>query len=255
MYQPRIIPVLLLKNQGIVKSVKFKNHRYIGDPINSVRLFNDLNADELTFLDILASKNKKSIDVNLVKEIAEEANMPFSVGGGIRDLKMIEKLLKAGTERVVLNSILHMDPTFLEKASKEFGSSTIAVCVDIKKNLFGKNVIYYSNAKKKSPYTIDEFISKVQNEGGGEIIVQSVDKDGTQTGYDDTLNLSISRKSTIPISILGGLNAVSEISILNTKGVFNGYCAGSAFVYHGKRNAILINYPSNKEKEIILSNE
>ena len=138
MYRPRIIPVLLLSKKGLVKTVRFKDYNYIGDPLNAVKLFNDLKADELIFLDIDATRNKTIISPELVTKIGEEANMPFSVGGFIKDLKGIELLIKSGAERVVIGSEAAYKPSFIREAAKVFGSSTIAVCIDIKKNVWGK---------------------------------------------------------------------------------------------------------------------
>ena len=148
MYRPRIIPVLLLKNNGLVKSIKFKNHRYIGDPINAVRIFNDLKADELVFLDILASKEKRLISLDFVKNVGEEANMPFSVGGGISKLEHISKILETGAEKVILNTVAGENTGFVANAVKEFGSSTIAVCLDVKKNLWNKKHFVLRSRRK-----------------------------------------------------------------------------------------------------------
>ena len=150
MLRPRIIPVLLLKEDFLVKSVRFKNHQYIGDAVNAVKLFNDLNADELIILDIEASKRGSIMPVNIVKQIGDEANMPFAVGGGINSLKQIEKLINAGVERVVIGNEAAANPNFISLASKTFGSSTIIVCMDVKKNLFGKEMLLGLNGK--TPY-------------------------------------------------------------------------------------------------------
>ena len=137
MFRPRIIPVLLLKGKGLVKSVRFKDHRYIGDPINAVKILNDLRADELIFLDILASREKRCISLDFVRNVGEEANMPFAVGGGIRTIRDIREIINAGAEKVVINSYAVENPEFIQEASEEFGSSAIVVSMDVKKKLFG----------------------------------------------------------------------------------------------------------------------
>ena len=142
MYRVRVIPVLLLKDKGLVKSVKFKNYRYIGDPINAVKIFNDLYADELVFLDINATKENRSISVDFVKEIGDESNMPFAVGGGIQSIEKIKELINAGAEKVIINSHAVLFPEFISDASKTFGSSTVVVSIDVKKNIFGKYRVY-----------------------------------------------------------------------------------------------------------------
>ena len=148
MFRPRVIPCLLLKNLGLVKSVKFKDFRYIGDPINAVKIFNDKKADELVFLDITASDEKRNVSLKLIKDIGDECNMPFSVGGGIRTIENIKEILNAGAEKVCINSYAFENPEFIRKASETFGSSTIVISIDVKKNIFGKqNVYIYSGTK------------------------------------------------------------------------------------------------------------
>ncbi|MBU2019072.1 MAG: tRNA-dihydrouridine synthase, partial [Bacteroidetes bacterium] len=138
MFRPRVIPVLLLKDEGLVKSKQFKNHRYIGDPLNAVKIFNDLKADELIFLDIQASKKNRLVSLDLVKSIGEEANMPFGVGGGIKTLKDIQNIIANGAEKVIIGSAAVVNPNFIKEASEEFGTSTIAVCMDLKKSWLTK---------------------------------------------------------------------------------------------------------------------
>ncbi len=254
MYLPRIIPVLLLKDKGLVKSINFKNHRYIGDPINAVKIFNDSYADELTFLDISASSNK-TINYAVIQNIAEEANMPFSYGGGIDALSQIEKLVKIGVEKVVLGSIACQNPVFVADAAKEFGSSTVCVCVDIKKNFWGKYTVVHSNAIKSGSLNYLDFVKQMEELGAGELIIQDVNLDGTQQGYNLNLIDQISKITAIPIVALGGAGNYEHLKTLNASTVVNGLAAGSLFIYHGSRNGILINYPTIQEKYNILSNE
>lgn len=247
MYRPRIIPVLLLKGEGLYKSVKFKNFNYIGDPINAVKLFNDLKADELTFLDINATKEKRTISLDLIKDIGEEANMPFAVGGGIKSIKDIEKVIKAGAEKVVINTHAIKNPYFIKEASNYFGSSTICVCVDVKKNLFGKQKIYSNAGTKISSYNILDFCKLMEQNGAGELIIQSVDKDGTMEGYDTNLLASVSKHVTIPIVGLGGANSLNNFKRAYDLCNLNGLAAGSLFVYQGTKKGVLINYPEKNE--------
>ena len=138
MYRPRVIPILLLKNNGLVKSIRFKNHRYIGDPINAVKIFNDLKADELVFLDILATKKNRTISLDFVRNVGDEANMPFAVGGGIRTINDIKNIINAGAEKVIINTYASQNPDFIRESSDIFGSSSIVVSIDVKKKIFGK---------------------------------------------------------------------------------------------------------------------
>jgi len=242
-YRSRIIPVLLLKNKGLVKSVNFKNHRYIGDPINAVRIFNELKADELAFIDILATKEKRTISVDFVKNVGEEANMPFSVGGGIRTLEDIRKIIEAGAEKVILNSIAGEDPDFVTEAANSFGSSTITVCIDIKKDFFGKEKVWIKAGTKSINSDPVEYARQMEKAGAGEIIIQSIDKDGTMSGYDVNMVKIIAESVTIPVVSLGGAGKWEDLVELNDLISLNGLAAGSLFIYHGERNAILINYP------------
>ncbi|MFM7667472.1 MAG: AglZ/HisF2 family acetamidino modification protein [Bacteroidota bacterium] len=246
MYRPRIIPVLLLKDNGLVKSTKFKNYKYIGDPINAVRIFNELYADEIIFLDIEASKKGKLIDVQLVKEIGEEANMPFGVGGGIKTLEDIQQLIQAGAEKVVICSEVIQRPEFVKEASERFGSSTICVCLDLGKTIFGGTKLVSQGGTKKHSISPIEFAKKMEEFGAGEIIIQSIENDGKMTGYNFSESINIANSVSIPVTILGGAGSLSDISKVHNEFVFNGYAAGSLFVYQGIHRGVLINYPEKK---------
>ena len=179
MFRPRVIPVLLLKDLALVKSIGFKNFKYIGDPINAVKIFNDLKADELVFLDITASKENRLISLDFVKDVGEEANMPFAVGGGIRSIEDIRKIISAGAEKVVINSYAAENPDFIKEASDTFGSSTIVVCIDVKKKLFSGLQTWILNGSKSTKFSPIDFAKLMQEKGAGEIIIQSIERDGT----------------------------------------------------------------------------
>lgn len=247
MFKPRIIPVLLLKNQGLVKSIAFKNHRYIGDPINAVKIFNDLKADELVFLDILASKEKRTISLDFVKNVGEEANMPFAVGGGITTLDQIKTIIAAGAEKVVINAKAALDPDFVRSASETFGSSTIVVCLDVKKKFLGKEQTWIFNGKYATGIGPVEFAQMIEEKGAGEIIIQSIERDGTMQGYDITLIRKISEAVKIPVIALGGAGNIQHMKQAYREAFPNGLAAGSMFVYHGSRNGVLISYPEKTE--------
>lgn len=247
MFRPRIIPVLLLKNLGLVKSIRFKKFRYIGDPINAVKIFNDKKADELIFLDINASREKRCISLDFVHKVGDEANMPFGVGGGIKTLDQIRQILKHGAEKVVLNTVAAENPDFVRQAAEEFGSSTIVVCIDVKKNLFGKYTTVYMNANKKLKYPPHEFAQLMEEKGAGEIVIQSVDRDGTYLGYDLELIRLVSRYVSIPVVALGGAKDFEDFRKAHSEAYASAVAAGSLFVYHGPRRAVLINYPADRE--------
>jgi len=247
MFRPRVIPLLLLKNKGLVKSVKFSNHRYIGDPINAVKIFNDLKADELAFLDIMASKEGRTISLDFVKKVGEEANMPFAVGGGILSIDQIQEIIGAGAEKVVINTQAVNNPAFIQLAADTFGSSTIVVCMDIKKRFFGKMQTWTMGGNKPSGYSPVDFAKYMQDMGVGELIVQSIELDGMMQGYDIELIRSISEAVTIPVIALGGAGNLGHMRQAYQEAFANGLAAGSMFVYHGSRHGVLINYPDKKE--------
>lgn len=247
MPRPRIIPVLLLSDGGLVKSVAFKKHRYIGDPINAVRIFNDLKADELVFLDIEATSQNRLISTELVTEIGEESNMPFAVGGGISTIQDIQQIINAGAEKVIIGTAAVHNPDFIRQASETFGSSTICVCIDVKKKFLKGERVYSNAGEKSSNYTSVEFAKLMQEKGAGEIIIQSIEKDGTMEGYDLDLIKAISEAVTIPVVALGGAGSVMDLKDAHQKAFASGSAAGSLFVYQGTKRGVLINYPEREE--------
>jgi cyclase len=247
MFRPRVIPILLLRNLGLVKSVRFKDHKYIGDPINAVKIFNDLRADELAFLDILASKEKRKISLEFVSKVGNEANMPFSVGGGIRTLKDIKDIINAGAEKAIINSYAAENPQFIKEASEEFGSSTIVVSMDVNKKFLGKKQVFSYSGEKDTGRDPVEFAQCMENMGAGELIVTSIEKEGRMEGYDIDLIKSISQAVAIPVVANGGAATYKDFTAAVKDGHASAVAAGSMFVYHGARKAVLINYPYQKE--------
>lgn len=243
MFRPRIIPVLLLKNLALVKSIQFKNHKYIGDPINAVRIFNELRADELVVLDIEASRQNRLISLDFVKNVGEEANMPFAVGGGIKTIENIKDVISAGAEKVIINTSAAQNPDFVRQAAETFGSSTIVVCIDVKKKLFRGERTWILSGSKSTPYTPLEFARLMEKNGAGELIIQSIERDGTMTGYEIELTKSISTSVTVPVIALGGAGTHEDLITAYKDGYANGLAAGSLFVYQSKKRGVLVNYP------------
>jgi imidazole glycerol-phosphate synthase subunit HisF len=254
MFRPRVIPVLLLRNLGLVKSIKFKDYKYIGDPINAVRIFNDLRADELVFLDINASKEKRKISLDFVRKVGDECNMPFSVGGGIRTIEDIREVLMSGAEKVVINTAAVEDPEFIRQASEEFGSSTIVVCIDVRKKFFGDNIVCIYSGSKSTTYDPADYARLMAEKGAGEILIQSISNDGMMQGYDLNLISEISNAVTIPVIACSGAGNIQDLKQAIVMGNASAVAAGSLFVYFGPRRAVLINYP-NKEELLKLFHE
>lgn len=247
MFRPRIIPVLLLKDLALVKSVRFREHKYIGDPINAVRIFNELKADELVFLDIQASRESRLISLDFVRNVGEEARMPFAVGGGIRSLDDIRRVIAAGAEKVVINTHAVIDPEFIRNAADEFGSSTIVVCIDVKRKMFKGEIAWILGGTRPTPFTAVEFARMMQEMGAGELIIQSIERDGTMTGYDLELTRTVASAVTIPVIALGGAGGRKDLIEAYTKANANALAAGSMFVFQNEKRGVLINYPERDE--------
>ena len=247
MFRPRIIPVLLLKNLALVKSIRFKNHKYIGDPINAVRIFNDLKADELTFLDIEASKENRLISLEFVKNVGEEANMPFAVGGGIKSVEDIKAVISAGAEKAVINTFAAQKPEFIREATETFGSSTVVVCIDVKKKFLKGQRTWILSGSKSTDYSPVEFAQLMEKNGVGELIIQSIENDGMMEGYDIDLIKSISTAVSVPVVALGGAGKKEHLIEAYKNGHANALAAGSLFVYQGTKRGVLINYPDKNE--------
>ena len=247
MFRPRVIPVLLLRGNALVKTRKFGDGAYIGDPINAVRIFNDLRADELVFLDIMASKENRTVSLDFVRKVGEESNMPFAAGGGIRTLKDIHNIMSAGAEKVILNTHAALNPNFVEEAANAFGSSTIVVCIDVKKNFVGQRRTWVLGGTKSTGHSPEEFARQMEQRGAGEIIVQSISRDGMMNGYDIDLIKAISDSVTIPVIALGGAGSAQHLREAHVEGHATGLAAGSLFVFQGPKRGVLINYPERSE--------
>ena len=246
MLKPRVIPVLLLQNDGLVKTTKFKDPKYVGDPINAIKIFNDKEVDELVFLDIEASKGKRSIDYELISNIASECFMPLCYGGGIKDIESIRKILQLGVEKIAINSYAFENPNLIEEAALLFGTSTIVISIDVKKNIFGKYEIWTNGGTKKIKTGLNEAILNMEQLGAGEILINSIDKDGTMLGYDCKLIEQVSKLVSIPVVAAGGAGKILDFKNAINSGA-SAVAAGSMFVFHGKHKAVLITYPSRKE--------
>lgn len=250
MIRKRIIPVLLLKNNGLYKGVGYDKYVYIGDPINAVKIFNDMEVDELIFLDIEASKNNKVISQEFVEKLSEECFMPFSVGGGIKSLKDAKKLISAGAEKIVLNNWAINQPELITEISNSFGSQSVVVSVDVKKNWLGKEKVYSLSGKKSTDLNLEEWIMEIEKRGAGEILINSIEMDGKMNGYNTDLINRVSKSVNTPVIAGCGAGAVSHFKDAFKAGA-EACAGGSIFVFHGSRRGILINYPSKEERDSV----
>jgi cyclase len=246
MLRIRVIPVLLLENGGLVKTVKFDKKTYIGDPINAIKIFNEKEVDELILLDINASKTNKEPNYKLLEYIATECFMPFSYGGGVKNLKQIRKLFSIGIEKVVINAALHSDVTFLKEAVQIYGSQSIVASVDIKKNFFGQYGVYSYLDKKIVTKNIKNFIQKLETLGIGEIVFNDVNNDGVMNGYNIELIKLLNSLTTVPTVFCGGSKNFNDLIKASKIGAM-ALGAGSMFVYNGVHRAVLINYPKQTQ--------
>lgn len=252
MLKARVIPCLLLKNQGLVKTVKFKDPRYVGDPINTVKIFNEKEVDELIFLDTTATLEKRGPSFKILSEIASECFMPLAYGGGIRNLNDIEKVFTTGLEKVIINSYAVENPSFIEDAARLFGSQSILVSIDVKKAVFGGNDVRIHGGKRKTGLDPVKYAIAMEEMGAGELFVNAIDKDGTMEGYDIELIRKVTDAVTIPVIACGGAGKISDFTEAVKEGGASAVAAGSLFVFHGKYRAVLISYPSRQDLKGVL---
>ena len=251
MLRPRIIPCLLIANGGLVKTVKFKSPKYVGDPINAVKIFNEKKADELIVLDIDATKKSIKPNFNLIKKLAAECRMPLCYGGGISTVEEAEMLVDIGVEKVALSSAVIENPLLVNELVSAVGSQSIVVVIDIleQKNFLSKKYqLRTQNGTKIHKHELFYFIKKIQDLGVGEIVLNSIDRDGMMQGYDYELVDKIKSIIKVPLTILGGAGSLEDIKKLFDQFGIIGASAGSLFVFKGKYRAVLINYPSIENK-------
>lgn len=250
MFRARAIPALTISGDGLVKTTQFKNPRYIGDPLNSVKIFNDCEVDELMILDI--SRDLKEPRFEKIQQFCAEAFMPLSYGGGIRTYSHIEKLFSLGLEKVSLNTAAFGSDRLIEKASNQFGAQSVLACIDYRKNFWGKREAMIQWGEKKLGMSPEEAAMKAVEMGAGEIILQCIDRDGEMKGYDLDLVEEISKKISVPLIVLGGAKDLLDMRRAVDAGA-SAAAAGSMFVYHGKLKGILINYPRQSELKKIFA--
>ena len=250
MLATRVIPTLLLRNAGLVKGSKFKNHKYVGDPINAVKIFNEKEVDELVFLDISATLDGRKPHYELLADIASQAFMPFGYGGGLTNVMDIEKLFKIGVEKAIINSAAVQDLSFIREASRVAGSQSIVVSIDVKKSFMGKYHVYIKSGQLNTKLDPLDFAKQVESAGAGELMLCSVDREGTGQGYDNDLIKRISSVLNIPVIASGGAGTLDHFKQAVVAGA-SAVAAGDMFIFHGKHRAVLITYPEYQELETL----
>lgn len=253
MLKTRVIPCLLLRNLGLVKTVRFKDPKYLGDPINIVKIFNDKEVDELVFLDITATVEHKKPPFELLAKITSECFMPLCYGGGVRGLEDMKTLFGLGIEKVAVNSYAVETPAFIKAAADLFGSQSVIASVDVKQNLLGRYEVFTYGGRRRTGLDPVKFAVKMEKYGAGELLLNSIDRDGTMQGYDLELIRRVSGAVSIPVVACGGAGKVQDLVDVTEKGGASAAAAGSLFVFQGPRRAVLISYPSPKELQGVFS--
>ena len=250
MLKPRVIPCLLIKENGLVKTKNFAEPRYVGDPLNTVKIFNELEVDELLILDIDASVKGVNPNEKLISKLAEECRMPLCYGGGVKTVDQIERLVSLGVEKIAISSEAVKNPQLIYEAAKKVGSQSVVVVLDVKyQGAFSKPKITTLNGKYTADLDLFEFIKKIEDLGAGEIVINCVDRDGTKNGYDIEIISKIRSISKLILTLLGGVGSYNDIEELVTKVDTVGSAAGSLFVFKGKFDAVLISYLNKNDRE------
>ena len=252
MLRPRIIASLLIQDNGLVKTTKFKEPRYLGDPMNAVRIFNEKEVDELAVFDISATVNGKGPNFKMIENFAEECRMPLCYGGGITKVEEAQQIFSLGVEKIAVSAAAFNTPELITELSNKVGAQSVVVVLDVKRKFLGGYDVYTHNGTKsvgKNPF---ELIQKFQELGAGEIVINNIDKDGMMEGYDLSLVEKARKSTTLPMTVLGGAGSLEDIGKLIEQFGIIGAAAGSRFVYKGKLKGVLINYPNNEEKRELI---
>lgn len=248
MLKPRVIPSLLLKHNSLVKTTQFKKPQYVGDPLNVIRIFNEKEVDELMVLDISATVEGKGPNFSLIEQFASECFMPLAYGGGISNVAQARQIFSLGVEKICLQTAALENPRLVRELADQFGSQSVMVSLDIKKNWHGKSKLFHYSTGKflKTPWL--DMLSNLVMEGAGEVLLNAVDKDGTLAHPDFSLIQDASSACSVPLIALGGISSLEDIKACVDCGA-SAVAAGAFFVYHGPHRAVLITYPKYNELE------
>lgn len=250
MLHPRIIPCLLVKNKGLVKTRQFKDPKYVGDPINAVKIFNEKAVDELIVLDIDASAENKEPDYRMIGNLAAECRMPLCYGGGIKTVEQARRIFALGVEKVAISAAAVDAPETVSRFAEQFGSQSVVVVLDVKIDpMNGKYEVWTYNGSRSTGKCPAEFARELEKLGAGEIVLNSIDNDGMMKGYDLALVRKVREAISLQMTVLGGAGSLKDIrELISTFGIV-GAAAASLFIFKGIYRAVLINYPSPAEKE------
>jgi imidazole glycerol-phosphate synthase subunit HisF len=244
MRRVRVIPVLLLTGSGLVKTVQFAKPTYVGDPINTARLFNDKEVDELVVLDIDATREGRGPDIARIAELASECFMPIAYGGGVTSIDHVEQILEAGVEKVVINSAMATRPAVITEAAARYGSQAVVVSIDVRAKRFRGQRVYTHGGRRSTGLTPADAAARAEDLGAGEILVTSIDRDGTYTGYDLEMIRAVSGAVSVPVIACGGARSVDDFLPAVRDAGASAVAAGSMFVFQGPRRAVLVNFPA-----------
>ena len=247
MLLPRVIPCLLLDDGGLVKTVRFKSAKYVGDPINAIKIFNDKRVDELIVLDISASRERREPNYSLIEEIASECFMPLCYGGAVSTLAQAKRIVNLGVEKIAVNHAALARPELVSELAAQLGSQSVVACIDVKKSWAGRYRVYDSARHKLTDLDPFEHAQQLVRLGAGEVFINSVDRDGTQQGYDHELVQRFTSKLTIPVIACGGAWTTEHIRTVVKDSGASAAAAGSMFVFQGPHRAVLISYPPYPE--------
>lgn len=253
MLQTRIIPCLQLRGESLVKTIQFNKFGYIGDPLNTVKIFNDLYVDELVFLDITATIEKRPPNLKILSEIADECFMPLGYGGGINNVNQAEQVFKIGFEKMILNSAPFYDLKLISDIAKIYGSQAVVVAVDVKKNFWGKYEVYSNSGKINQKKEPKEWVKMVEDAGAGEILLTNIDREGTWKGIDTELVSGVADSTQLPLIAHGGVNSIENIAQAVKVGKASAVALGNLVVYQGKDLGVLINFPDQEKLKSALS--
>jgi len=248
MLRPRLIPCLLVRQKGLVKTLRFTDEKYVGDPINAVRIFNEKEVDELMVLDIDATARQSEPDYVMITNLAAECRMPLCYGGGVKTVQQIVKIIGMGVEKVAISSVAVSNPRVVSEMASYVGSQSIVAVLDLKKNRSGIFEIWTHNGTRNTGRELVEFARELEGLGIGELVLNSIDRDGTMLGYDREILRRIRDIVRVPVTVLGGAASLDDIGELVREFGIVGAAAGSLFVFKGAFKAVLINYPSRGKK-------